>query len=83
MTGGVAFLRKSNVKKNIRDEGSTALKTADTVDLDYIVDTVDMVYTFDMVYTVDMEVEEAEMADRAEWVELNTMGIGYMALWGF
>ena len=45
--------------------------------------TVDMAYTFDMVYTVDMEVEEAEMADRAEWVELNTMGIGYMALWGF
>ena len=41
----VGDLKKRNT---IRDGGSTALKTADTVD------TVDMAYTFEMIYTVDM-----------------------------
>ena len=53
------------LKKNtIRDRGSTALLTADTVDTDDTVDTVDpvdtvhtvhTVYTVDMIYTVDTE----------------------------
>ena len=38
-------------KSTIRDGGSTALKTADTVDMAY---TFDMVYTVDMFYIVDM-----------------------------
>ena len=41
----VGDLKKRNT---IRDGGSTALKTADTVD------TVDMAYTVDMVYSVDI-----------------------------
>ena len=45
------FQSRNDEKKNtIRDEGSTALKTAYTVDM---VHTVDMVYTVDMIYTID------------------------------
>ena len=42
------------IKKNIRDEGSTALLTADTVVTVYTVDTLYTVDIVDMAYTVDM-----------------------------
>ena len=40
----------ATLKNTIRDGGSTALKTADTVDTVDTVDAVDMVYTVDMTH---------------------------------
>ena len=57
MNNDVDYETNDNDDKNtIRAGGSTALKTADTVDMVYIVDmvhTVDMVYTVDMIYIID------------------------------
>ena len=54
-------------KDTIRDECSTALFSAYTVDNFYAVDNVDSVYTIDMVYTVDI-VYTVDMVDNVDIV---------------